>query len=517
MSASREKQNRQELANSGWTDPKLTQEAEQRKAEKRNNTLYAIIGIVFAVILIGSLVWRSNIIPRTATAATIDGEKYTAAEVNFYYQNTYNGFMNTYYYVLSYIGLDTAADLNSQLVNDTAASMLEVDAGITWKEYFQSETLKQMTMVQNGLKNAEAEGFVYPASVQAQYDQIVASLESAAASSGMSIDEYLKNNYGRLITEDVYKTELLRTLQFESYISAYEAGLTYGDAELEEAYKASKSSYDRVAYEMVSISGAVKKESEDDEDPTEEETEAAKKAAKEAANKMLDAFKAGTSLSSLADGNENATYAKYDAGAYTGDVVTAWLFDDARKSGDSTVLESGSTYYVVSYDDRFREEYNTINVRHILIQPAAGELAADAEGYEAEQEKLNAEAKAQAEDILAQWKAGEATEDSFAQLAQEYSVDGSKYDGGLYTCVYKGQMVSEFEDWCFDSSRKVGDTGIVETPYGFHIMFFSGEDLPRWQALVTTDLAGEDFNAYATELSEGSDVQRQSFGMKFVG
>ena len=37
MSASREKQNRQELANSGWTDPKLTQEAEQRKAEKRNN------------------------------------------------------------------------------------------------------------------------------------------------------------------------------------------------------------------------------------------------------------------------------------------------------------------------------------------------------------------------------------------------------------------------------------------------------------------------------------------------
>ena len=162
MSASREKQNRQELANSGWTDPKLTQEAEQRKAEKRNNTLYAIIGIVFAVILIGSLVWRSNIIPRTATAATIDGEKYTAAEVNFYYQNTYNGFMNTYYYVLSYIGLDTAADLNSQLVNDTAASMLEVDAGITWKEYFQSETLKQMTMVQNGLKKPKPKALSIP-------------------------------------------------------------------------------------------------------------------------------------------------------------------------------------------------------------------------------------------------------------------------------------------------------------------------------------------------------------------
>ena len=32
--------------------------------------------------------------------------------------------------------------------------------------------------------------------------------------------------------------------------------------------------------------------------------------------------------------------------------------------------------------------------------------------------------------------------------------------GGLYTDIYRGQMVSEFEDWCFDPSRQAGDTGI---------------------------------------------------------
>lgn len=516
MSASREKQHRQELANSGWTDPKIIREEEQRRAEKRNNTLYVIIAVVFAIAVIASAIWRTNVIQKTSTAATIDGEKYTASEVNFYYLNTYSGFMNSYYYILSYLGVDTSTSLESQVINDSAAIMLGVEAGITWKDYFLDQTLSQMAMVQNGLKAAEAEGFVYPASVQAQYDATIASLEAAAASSNMSLDAYLKNQFGSTITEKVYKTELLRTLQFEAYIGAYEAGLTYSADELNTAYEANPNSYDRVSYESVAISGAVESES-DEEEPTEEEEAAAKEAAKEAADDMLAEFKDGASLSSLADNLENASYTDNDSATYSGDVVTEWLFDESRKEGDSTVLESGSTYYVVSFGERFREEYNTINVRHVLIQPASGELTSSDEGYEEEQEKLNAEAKAQAEELLAQWKAGDATEESFAQMAMEYSVDGSKYDGGLYTRVYQGQMVSEFEDWCFDSSRKAGDTGIVETPYGFHIMYFSGEDLPRWQALVTADLASEDYNTYATELSEGSDIQRHDFGMKFVG
>ena len=35
-------------------------------------------------------------------------------------------------------------------------------------------------------------------------------------------------------------------------------------------------------------------------------------------------------------------------------------------------------------------------------------------------------------------------------------------------------MVQTFNDWCFDESRQPGDSGIVETDYGYHIMYFSG-------------------------------------------
>ena len=75
-----------------------------------------------------------------------------------------------------------------------------------------------------------------------------------------------------------------------------------------------------------------------------------------------------------------------------------WLFDSKRQAGDSAVLsdDDNAAYYVAVFNDRFREDYNTVNVRHILIQPAEGELKEGDEGYEAEQEQLKAEAKQKA-------------------------------------------------------------------------------------------------------------------------
>ena len=163
-------------------------------------------------------------------------------------------------------------------------------------------------------------------------------------------------------------------------------------------------------------------------------------------------------------------------------------------------------------------EKNTAESIVVVVQRTlnGGEAQGD-EGYEDEQTQLKAAARTKAEEILAQWKSGEATEDSFAQLALENSADGSKYDGGLYTRVTKGWAVEEFNDWCFDASRKDGDTGIVDTTYGSHVMYFVGYDLPAWAASVTSDLQEKAASEWSTALSENADVQQSDFGMKFVG
>lgn len=522
MSASREKQTRQEQASAGWIDPKTAREAQQRKQEKRSNILYGVIGIIFAIAVVVTIVWRSNVIPKMSTAATIDGEKYTAAEVNFFYQTAYQNVVNQLYTygMLSYAGLDTSSSLKDQTISSMGAMFTGATEGETWYDYFLDQALEQMADIQAALKAADAEGFAYPTGVQAQYDDSIAALEAAAKASNLSVSQYLKNRFGASMSKAVYEEQLMRMLKYDAYTSAYNDSLTYTDSEIGEAYAADPNSYDKVSYEYVTISGAAESTQDADGntvDPTEEETAAAKEAAKTSADELLAAFQAGGDLEALTADNDSQKYSNVEAGTYSSSTLGDWVFDKARKAGDSAVLESGSDYLVAVFHDRFREEYNTIDVRHILVSLGTGELSSSDEGYEEEQTQLKADAKAKADELLAQWQSGDATEDSFAALAMQESADGSKYDGGLYTEVYQGQMVDTFNDWCFDSSRKSGDTAVVETQYGAHVMYFVGEDLPRWQSQVVSSLKAEDYTEWATGLSADSTVTRSGFGMKFVG
>ena len=136
-----------------------------------------------------------------------------------------------------------------------------------------------------------------------------------------------------------------------------------------------------------------------------------------------------------------------------------------------------------------------ISVRHILIQPAETDENGD---YT---EEAWAEAQTEAERIYAEWEAGEHTEDSFAQLAMQYSVDGSASSGGLYEDVYPGMMVTEFNDWCFADGRAVGDSGIVKTKFGYHVMFYSGvTDEIYWITAAKQSYLNEQASALLDEI-----------------
>lgn len=541
MSASREKQNRRAAADR--TDPKTAREAQRRKEEKRNSLLYGTIAAAFAIVVIASAVWRSDLIPKMTTAISIDGQDYSAAEVSYYYQTAYRSFVNNsqYGYLLSYLGLNTSVSLKGQEITTNAASMLGlslpgVDAGdgtsagggeasastgVTWHDYFLDQAIENMTVIQATLKAADAEGFQAPAGVQVQYDDNMAALKATAMASGISVSQYLKGTFGAGVTEKIYGEQLMRVLRYSAYTDAYRDTLTYSGSELEAVYDADRNSFDHVAYEIASISGDA--ESTEDADgnivePTEEESAAALEAARETAQALLDGIDAGGELEALADGYEDASYTENSAGSYSaGSVVSEWLYDSARKDGDAAVLEEGTVQYVVVFHDRFRDEEPTIDIRHILVPLGAATLAEDDEGYAEEQARSKADAHAKAEELLSQWQSGEATEDSFAALAMKESTDGSKYDGGLYTEVYQGMMVTEFNDWCFDPSRRPGDTGVVDTQFGSHVMYFSGVNMERWQVQAASILRSEAYAAWEDGMTENVTVQRHASGLKLIG
>lgn len=140
----------------------------------------------------------------------------------------------------------------------------------------------------------------------------------------------------------------------------------------------------------------------------------------------------------------------------------------------------------------------TVAVRHVLITPEGGTTDATT-GTTTYTDEEWAAAEAEAQRLLEEWLAGEATEDTFAELANTYSTDpGSNTTGGLYTGVAEGDMVTEFNDWCFDEVRVVGDYGLVKTTYGWHIMYFSGETYV-WYATAEEDLLYERINTLMDE------------------
>ncbi len=145
-----------------------------------------------------------------------------------------------------------------------------------------------------------------------------------------------------------------------------------------------------------------------------------------------------------------------------------------------------------------------VNVRHILIQPEK-DIDSDPSDENLEPDTSSDEAWAAAEksanEIYENWKQNP-TEDNFAVKATESTMDsGSMESGGLYENVYPGQMVTEFNDWCFADGRKVGDNGIVKTTYGYHIMYFSGvgEDI-YWRAQAKVDATSQKFNEMLDEI-----------------
>ena len=135
------------------------------------------------------------------------------------------------------------------------------------------------------------------------------------------------------------------------------------------------------------------------------------------------------------------------------------VVDSAKIAAATTVTDQD----LQAYYDQHRDEYRVpeqVKVSHILIKtplPAPGAK---------EDEKAVTDARAKAEDILKQLKAG----GDFAKLAEKYSDDpGSAKSGGELGWIGRGRTVPEFEKAAF-SLGKGQTSDLVKSSYGFHIV-----------------------------------------------
>ena len=497
MSASTERKNRQAAIQAG-TDKKsqAAQAAAEKQAKSRRN--WILVAIAAVLLLALTILLSSDFLYTGTTAVTIGGVKYSPAQVNYRYAEQYYAFVNQYGSYASMFGLNTA---NGPFALDSQPYTMGGDDVGTWRDYFLDAAYNGgmtlgMAQIQALNKYAAENGITLTDEEKADIQGEMQGLEDIAVSNGYSnARHFLQANYGAGVTMKLAtRAAEDSALAYKTYNSYLDA-LNFSEDELEEYYASLEGSSDLfnyVSYYVAAERTAVEAEGEESEAETEESeaeteetvTDEAKAAAHATAESVMAAFAETEGEDYAARVTDALAAADIDAAAnestnVSGSSLNAafkeWMTDAARQSGDITVADAtnGEGSYVVVFVSRNDNHYNTANVRHILIKAVA-----DEDGIYSDE--ALAAAKARAEEILAEWKAGDATEDSFAALAEQYSEDASSNtNGGLYENVAQGQMVEEINDFLFAAGRKSGDTAVVYgtngSYAGYHVLYYVGE------------------------------------------
>lgn len=527
MSASDKKKTRHEQYVSQMTE-KQQKEAKESKKLRLYTIIFAVVIVLMIGIVIATTFLRSGILERKTTAATINGDtKISAAELNHYYMDTVNQFMNQFGNYLSLTGLDSTKPLDEQIQDE--------ETNTTWADYFLQDATKRMKSVYAVYNDAVAQGYTLSDTAKTQLDMTVSNMAAYAKIYGYpDANSYIKAVYGQGCNEETYRQYAEIQLIASEYAKDHSESLTYDDAALRAAEAENFNAYSSYSYHsyFVGASHFYEGGTTDADGKTtysDEEKQAGLKAAEKAAQDLLDQKpataeefdKAIGAMSINADTDAKSTV--FDRVLYSqiGQIFRDWVTDAQRTAGDMTVIpnetettnEDGTTtktmtgYYVVMFDGATDNTFPLVNVRHILVPYEGGTTGKNGQKTYTDEEK--AAAKTKAEELLAQFTSGEATEDAFAALAKENSTDGgSKENGGLYEDVYPGQMVRNFNDWCFDESRQPGDTGIVESDYGVHVMYFVGDSETTYRDyMITKELRSADMAKWEESLAETVTVE----------
>ena len=474
-------------------DRKVQKRKEEKEKEKKEERISTTVGIVFLVALV-CLVASFPIRTYLATHETyvvINGEKVNKVEFDYVYNTSKNNYITQYGSYLSYFGLDTSKDLSTQMYSDT----------LTWQDYFEQNAVESLKQNKALMAEAKAAGFTYDTTDE--YNTFKETIKTSAAAAGVSDKEYVRSIYGSYATMGRIEGYVKNDMVMNAYYQKLQEDNAPSDDEIQSYYEENKATYDSVDYRLTTIEADLPTEPTELADPVEEtaadttgttDGTAAADSTQDTAYQPSDAeiAKAMDDAKVLADDAEQ-TVAK-DGEAHENEkkssvnyLISDWLFDDARKAGDTTVITNDNShcYYVVAFEKRYLDETPSADVRVII--PTEDKTG---------------------EEILEEWKNGAATEDSFAELCKKYTQDTSAVEnGGLFEQVTKTGMTEELSNWIFDSSRQAGDTVAITVSDTTYVLYYIGQDQPEWKINIKNTLVSDTMSQHMQDITADVTVE----------
>ena len=473
-------------------DRKVQKRKEEKEKEKKEERISMAIGIVVLVALV-CLVASFPIRTYLATHETyvvVNGEAVNKVEFDYQYNLTKNNYITQYGSYLTYFGLDTSKDLSTQMYSDT----------LSWQDYFEQMAVENLKQSKAMKAAADAEGFTYDTTDE--YNTFKETIKTSAASAGISEKEYVRSIYGAYATMSRIEQYVKNDMVMNAYYEKLQEDNAPSDDEIQSYYEENKATYDSVDYRLTTIEADLPTEPTELADPVEETAStdtaadgtAAADTTQDTAYQPSDAeiAKAMEDAKVLADDAEqtvakNGEAHENEQKSSVNYLISDWLFDDARKAGDTTVITNDNShcYYVVAFEQRYLDETSSADVRVII--PTEDKTG---------------------EEILEEWKSGAATEDSFAELCKKYTQDTSAVEnGGLFEQVTKTGMTEELSNWIFDNSRQAGDTVAITVSDTTYVLYYIGQDQPEWKINIKNTLVSDTMSQHMQDITADVTVE----------
>lgn len=549
MSASNKKKLRKEQEAAILTEKQQKAQAEAKKLKTYTVTFVVIMALVLCVAA-GTVIYtsllNSGFFHKNTVSAKIGEHELSAVDFNYFYidevnanyadwQEEYGDY--TPQLVKAMYGLDVTQPLSYQYYVE--------ESGITWADYFKDLTLTNAKTVYAIYDTAMAEGYTLSEDAQAALESNITIMQDYAdLFTEGDVDAYIESTYGTGADLESYAKYLEIRSVTTAYQADYYASLVYDDATVE-AYNQEHYN-DFTAYtfadKYINYGEFLHLNCEDPEsnhEHTDEEVAAAQAAAKEASESLLGAASVSdfdakiSALDIYADKTDSEVASEKVVDSLLlelNEQLQEWVSDPARKEGDMTVIENhvtvthedGTTtdvlggYFTLFFQSKDENLRPLSNVRHLLVAFEGGETdeITGEKTYSLEEKDA---AKKEAEALLETWKKGEATDESFAALVKEHTDDTSTAEiGGLFTDVKEGDnFVESFLNWSIDPERKAGDTGVVESVYGYHIMYYVGDSEQTYRDyLVTQHMVEKDFTDWAVTMN--SSITAELLNTKYI-
>ncbi len=511
----------------------------QQSKKKDSNLPKFIIGGVLGVIVIALIVvfgvkyyTEPNCTERMNpgnVCLTVGDTKVSIGMYNYYYTCIANNYVT--YASYGYYDIDTTVAYDEQTTTDSDGNEC------TWEDIFDLDTISQIQYITAYYEAALEAGVGLTSDQETTIKENIESLEETAEEAEQTVDEYLQATYGDYCGIATIEKMLEQCYIAENYYQQKQVEIEVTDEELEsyisehqDEYQEISVAYLPVYYDTTYDSAAEEAQTQAEEYITQiTSVDDMKALIPEACSLLIDYYveaeyfeDADECAETLAESLEmDFTYS--DCQSYFSDDLTEWMFDDETQVGDMTTYldeDYGCVYIFLKTGDVSIQDYEVYSVRHILIQPVSTETEdededEDEDGEDTEVEYTDEEwdvALNTATSILESYNSGDQTEYSFALLAEERSDDtestssgSSGLYGGLYEGTEIGTMVTEFEEWATDDSRQYGDTGIVKSDYGYHIMYFV-EDTEYYKYACKEALISEK----ETEFVESLEIKEHS-------